>query len=317
MIRLVISVALVSVLAVWAPPAASSAADSVEALSTARGLVERAAQGEGPRDELIRSARLALESAPEIAANEWLREPLQTSPPNLDDARARLIAAQAAIELPAIAPRDSVTARISLDGILSNPPIKGWSWLNLVPGWLLPLLLLLEPIATAIWNAVRWPFDRFLELLSWLLRGTVNSVAIIAIGGGIALGLGLLLRRGLHSSIVAQSEIPEAGAQLPPTSGEALAIAHHHAQRQQFREACHYVFLSTLLWIEEHDLEGFKPAATNREYLAQVAAHPLVARALRPVVSRFDRLWYGQDHVSESDYRDLLALADRLRAAVG
>jgi hypothetical protein len=315
-IRLALAAALLAGIALFAPASASPSADSRSVLSATQELLERASREPPQRDQLVQSARAALEAEPELAQNEWLREPLQASPANLEEARARLAAAQAALDLATISPREPAAARASLDHILSNPPIKGWSWLSLVPDWLLPLLLFLEPVATFIWNVVRWPFDRFLELIGGLLEMIVNSAAIVAIGVAIALALVLLLRRGLRAAIVAQSELTELSAPLPPTSGEAVAIAQRHAQEGRFREACHYVFLSTLLWIEERGQAEFQPAATNREYLAQIASQPLVARALRPVVSRFDRVWYGQDQVTEADYRDLLVLADELRAAV-
>jgi hypothetical protein len=83
----------------------------------------------------------------------------------------------------------------------------------------------------------------------------------------------------------------------------------------RYREACHFVLTATLLWLEEHTGANFDPAATNREHLARVANQPLVAAALAPVVNYFDRLWYGQESVAETDYRELLGLAARVREA--
>jgi hypothetical protein len=96
---------------------------------------------------------------------------------------------------------------------------------------------------------------------------------------------------------------------------EALARAAAQSAAGHYREACHFVLMATLLSIEERGQIRFDPAATNREHLTRLAALPAVARALDLVVARFDRIWYGQAWVSETDYRDLLSLSRRVAQA--
>jgi Domain of unknown function (DUF4129) len=165
---------------------------------------------------------------------------------------------------------------------------------------------------------VRWPFDRLFDLLRIVVDspffGPSALVGAIAIIGGLV----LLFRRGLGAALVGQSEAAAAKLDLPPTSRDALAASQQSASEGQYREACHFVFLSTLLWIEEQGITRFDRAATNREHLARLLGETVVptvglAGALEPVVARFDRVWYGQPTATDVDYQELLALAERLQ----
>jgi hypothetical protein len=124
----------------------------------------------------------------------------------------------------------------------------------------------------------------------------------------------LLYRRALQAAIVSQAEVAPPSAGLPPTSAEALVEARRLAAVGSYRDACHFVLLSTLLGMQETGAVRFDPAATNREHLERVAQLPTVAAALQQVVSRFDRLWYGQAAVSDADYQDLLRAAGLARS---
>lgn len=296
--------------------AAQSEADSRAAIERALQSVELAAQSSGAeRDANVRAALRALEADERLAASAPLREPLVASPPQIERAQARLVAARAALERPAGGAPDVDSARRGLARILSNPPFRAWDPLTLVPDWLLPLALVIADLLGWFSRIVRWPFDRVLDVVSLLLRGPVGSIGIPLLAFGILCGIVLLYRTGLRAAIVAQAEVSAPSHQLPPTALRALELAQQHASVGRYRNACHFVFLATLLWIEEHADAHFDPTATNREHLAQVGNQPTIARALAPVVTHFDQLWYGQETVGESDYRALLGLAARVREA--
>jgi hypothetical protein len=309
-------VLLIVVMSVFPRAAAGQTDDALGSVARALELAKRAqAATEPERIVLVRQAQDVLAERPELSGSNWLHEPLNVSSPDLEQAIERLSAVQATLQgRPADRP-NTEAARALLDRILAGPPFAGWSWLAFVPALLLPLALLAERIAELIWNAMRWPFDRILDLLNYLFEGLFFTPAVLVLALIATIGLVWLYRRGLRSAIVAEAEIAAPRGDLPPTSAEALAAAQACASAGEFRDACHFVFLSTLLWIEEQGRARFVPAATNREYLAQIAAQPRVSAALGPVVNRFDRIWYGQDSVGDADYQDLLAAATRLREA--
>ena len=144
--------------------------------------------------------------------------------------------------------------------------------------------------------------------------GPLMAVAALAIGAGIV----VLYRRGLGAILVRQAESEMVKAAAPVTAAEALAEAAKQDALARYREACHFLLLATLLWIEEKGLARFNRSATNREHLTQLASVAEVPDrrlvvALEPAIARFDRVWYGQAFVSHADYRDLLTLAGRVR----
>ncbi|MBI4492986.1 MAG: DUF4129 domain-containing protein [Chloroflexi bacterium] len=312
--RLALAAALVAAFALATPGTAAGPQEARSAVARALALVEQASQAPvAERPALARAALDALAAAPELADFTWLRDPLAASPPELARARARLAAAQEALEPPAGALDPA--ARSSLDRILSNPPFKSPSVQSLLPSWLVPVAVLIDAAARVVWNLVRWPFDRLLDLLRWVFTEVVSGPAALALGLLAIAGLVLLYRRGLRAALVAQAEVAASDEPLPPTAAEALAAAQRYAAAGQYREACHFVLLSALLSIEAQGWARLDRAATNREHLARLATQPSVAAALAPVVARFDRLWYGQDTVTDADYRELLRLAGRVREA--
>lgn len=313
--RIAFAAAVLAAAMVAAAHAASPPRDASATLSQVSELVERARTASGPeRDALARRARDALRSEPELSDPAWLAEPLERTPPDLDRARVRLASASELLGRPqTTAPPPE--ARSILSRILARPPFRPWDLESMLPPWLLPIALTVIEVLELVFNLVRWPFDRLGELLERIFGTLFSGAAVVVLAALFTLGLVLLYRVGLRSAIVSQAEIAPAGVPLPPTAGEALAIAQRHAAAGRYRDACHYVFLSTLAWIEERGHARFHPASTNREYLTQLAAAPGLAVALRPVVASFDRLWYGQDLVTDVEYRDLLSLAARFREA--
>lgn len=289
--------------------------DAQAALARVSSLVEAAGQApEADRAALIAQALAALDGTPALAGNAWLREALAASPPDLARARGRFAAANDAAQ--SVRPaRDPVAALAALDDVLGDPIFQERDWLALLPAWLLPAAIFVEIVLDALWNAVRWPVDRLLDLLTRIISGVLGGPIVIALGVLLIGGLILLYQRGLRSAIVRQAEVARSDMPIPPSASEALGLAGRHAAVGEYREACHFVLLSTLLAIEERGHARFDPAATNREHLARLAGWPPLARSLDRVVGRFDRIWYGQDAVTEADYRDLLSLADGVAKA--
>ena len=311
MIRLLAACLLVAALALLGQPAPTQA-DAAGALANAGELVRqaRAASEDGQRSRLAREALVALAGEPSVAPWDWLRAPLESNPPDLAVAQERLDAATAALSLEATAV-DARHARTVLQDVLADRRFNPGHWHDLIPGWLLPAIILIERLLELVWNIVRWPFDRLLDLLGDLLR----SAVMVPVGILFAIAVMLLYRGALRSALVRQAEISKETEPFAMTAMEALGAAQRAATLGHYREASHFVLISTLLWVEEHEAARFDPSATNREHLrrAQAAARPAVARALAPLVATFDTLWYGTGAVTEADYRSLLDLASRVR----
>jgi Domain of unknown function (DUF4129) len=257
-----------------------------------------------------------LRADPSLSDQAWLIDPLTANPPDLARANARISAALAALDA---APQThvSASARADLDAVLADPRFHPADPLSLLPAWLVPVALALISVANFLWSIIRWPFDQIFALLQQAVGSRAFGPTMVALAALITVGVVLLYRRGLRAAIARQEEMAAPAGELPPTAADAIAAARARAADGEYRDACHYLLFSALLWVEERRGLRFDRAATNREHMRRVVAEAgprseLVV-ALEPVVLRFDRLWYGQSAVSRDDYDGLATLVGHLQ----
>jgi hypothetical protein len=257
----------------------------------------------------------AVEAEPSIGISDWLLAPLKSSPPDLDQGRARM---SATLDLMTAPPdhQDLDARRGALDGVLQGPPFQTRDLKSISPEWLIPLILLLEWLSTLIGNMIRWPFDRLGAAIRAFIDGPAYVPVVTLIAIAAVASLVLLYRRGLRAALVSETELSADVLTLPLTSAQALNRAQRLAADGRYREASHFILLSALLWIEEHGQTRFERSATNWEHLQRLDRHSPAAAPLRGLIDRFDRLWYGQASTTAEEYRDLEALALRVRQAV-
>lgn len=297
--------------------AAASIEDARTSLERAIVTLDHVAELPEPgRTESLTQLRAELKKETAHALGAWIAEPLEQTPANLPSARLRLVQAVDALGAPSDSDRVAAQ-RQSLAAVMAGPPFTTRDIKSVAPEWLIPIALVLEWLATTVWNAVRWPFDRLGDIWHGFVHGPafLPIISLLAVAGGIALVL--LYRRGLRAALVTEVALQEAGVALPPTSTQAADSAQRFAARGQYREACHFMFLSALLWIEEHGQTRFDRSATNWEHLQRLGVRSPLVPPFRLLINRFDRLWYGQADVTESDYRDLEVLTARLRGEPG
>jgi hypothetical protein len=142
-------------------------------------------------------------------------------------------------------------------------------------------------------------FDTGLDGADFLLT------VVLPLLTGIALVVVIVLAiRRLRSDFVRQTAVDEKAWQ----TGEQLTAATAYQQAQttsgagDYRTAVRYLYLSTLLALDERDILRYDRAATNREYLRRVAHQPDLYRLLQDVVDVFDRVWYGFQPIGRETY---------------
>jgi hypothetical protein len=74
-----------------------------------------------------------------------------------------------------------------------------------------------------------------------------------------------------------------------------------------------YLYLSSLLLLEERDLIRYDRSQTNQEYLRSVAGRPELAVILQDVIDVFDRVWYGFQSLDSRAYAQYQARVEQLR----
>ena len=162
------------------------------------------------------------------------------------------------------------------------------------------------------WASISWllPEQAFLagEGL-WFRIGLTVAVSLLLI---LIL---LFIMRELFANLIPETALnPD-----PTTSDEHLTAdsAFRRAQRLSgggdYRTAVRYLYLSSLLLLDERGLLRYDRSRTNREYLRSVAHTSNLAPILHEVIDVFDRVWYGYQPLDEKTYAHYAARVAELR----
>ncbi len=148
-------------------------------------------------------------------------------------------------------------------------------------------------------GTMRLPLSNLLAILAAVL---VAAVLLYALRDVIT---GFTADAALHAE-------DELGGQ-PLTAELALQRAQELSTGGDYRTAVRYLYLSALLLLEERGLLRYDRSLTNREYLRSVAHRPELAATLREVIDVFDRVWYGFQTLSASEYEAYARRVETLR----
>lgn len=121
-------------------------------------------------------------------------------------------------------------------------------------------------------------------------------ISILLVSAGI-LAIGLILYfvfRRFRREIAIDVEPGTAGEDTDPQdASRAMDRARDLSKIGDYRQALRYLYLSTLLLLEERGLIRYDRSRTNLEYLQSVGDHPQLATHLREIIQIFERSWYG------------------------
>ncbi len=140
----------------------------------------------------------------------------------------------------------------------------------------------------------------------------LSQILLIGIGLLLVAGLFVYFLRGLKIQTTAIKTADELD-DVPETAADARELAQTSEQVQDYRNAVRYLYLSSLLTLDEQGLIHFDRTLTNREHLQQIANQPRLLEMLRPVVNTFDNVWYGFAVLDEVRYEEFRRNVDRLR----
>lgn len=192
-------------------------------------------------------------------------------------------------------------ARAQLDRILAGPE---YQWAS---GG--------EP--NAIIRFIRTAILRFYLLVLSLTNFTSRGISAV-VGALIFLIVLVFGLRGLWSTLVGEAAlVTDHHLDEPISAAVALERAREFSLSGDYRTAVRYLYLSTLLELEERGLLIYDRSRTNREYLRSVADRPELAATLRDVVDVFDRVWYGFQPLAEDAYLQYQAQVEALRRRRG
>ncbi len=105
----------------------------------------------------------------------------------------------------------------------------------------------------------------------------------------------------------------EDGESEPLTSGAAFEKAQMLSRGGDYRSAVRYLYLSSLLLMDERGVLRYDRSKTNREYLRSVANSPELAKPLEEVIEVFDNVWYGYHSLEEESFKHYSARVEELK----
>lgn len=188
-----------------------------------------------------------------------------------------------------------------LKEILARPEFQ-WEQTSQGPNWL-------QRILDAFYN--------FFERMAFGVQNTLYYGRVpLMIGAALLLLLSLFyISRNLSRSLVREAELNAQGSEDEAllTSKGALQRAQTLSSQGDYRNAIRYLYLSSLLVLDERGLLRYDRSRTNREYLRSVSSKPGLATPLRDVIDVFDRVWYGFESVDEQTYQSYMQHVDELR----
>lgn len=262
-----------------------------------RALEESSLQNAATRDE-IRELWIDVDQverpdgATQMIDTRWLTEPLIfDNDANLEKLREQVQVLQDYHNRETSASSTGSNDLDALDDVLADPRFQ---YEEIEPT---PVPELPEPIN------VEAPNFGFLSGLS--------RMVLIVLGIGVVIAVLLFIASGLRTKPIA-TEIDLIGNDDPETAHDAQQMATSSAADMDYRNAIRYLYLASLLLLDEHGLIHYDQALTNREHLRQVANDPTLVAVLRPVINVFEDVWYGFAPVDEALYQEFRAYVDRL-----
>ncbi len=138
---------------------------------------------------------------------------------------------------------------------------------------------------------------------------------LIGLTSLMLMGVLAFILRELLADLVTESKVDptlETGPEVL-TAEAAFKQAQRLSGDGDYRTAVRYLYLSSLLMLDERKLLRYDRSQTNREYLRSVAHLPKLESILRDVIDVFDRVWYGYRPLNEEDYARYAARVTELR----
>jgi hypothetical protein len=167
--------------------------------------------------------------------------------------------------------------------------------------------------------------DWFNRLLDWLFNrsgaggngGTINIPFSLFPYLAVFLLIATLvyMLRGTLAGLVSEARLEENGR-----AGDEMLTAEGAFQKAQlisaggdYRTAARYLYLSSLLLLDERGLLRYDRSKTNREYLRNLSGRLDLLNPLRAVIETFDRVWYGFKPLDKDSFGEYVERVNELR----
>lgn len=162
---------------------------------------------------------------------------------------------------------------------------------------------------------------RFYDWMEWISNRVLSATfrygrVPLIVAAALLFVLSLFyISRSLSRSLVREAQLAAEGSDDDETLSSKGAMQRAHALSGQgdYRSAIRYLYLSSLLVLDEQGLLRYDRSRTNREYLRSLSSKPELAKPLSDVIDVFDRVWYGYESVDEQTYQSYVGHVEKLR----
>jgi hypothetical protein len=184
----------------------------------------------------------------------------------------------------------------SLHGILAQPEFT----------WQQPASNPLNDWFQKIINAIN---DLINDLLSRIfgakpLAGSTGTFTWAIVASLVLIAVFIFVYRTLFNDFIRETELNEGDETSEPfTSESAFDRAQSLSRGGDYRSAVRYLYLSSLLLMDERGILRYDRSRTNHEYLRSVANIPELAKPLGEVIEVFDYVWYGYHSLEEESFK--------------
>ncbi len=143
----------------------------------------------------------------------------------------------------------------------------------------------------------------------------VNDVMLSVIASIFLAAILIYVFRTLLVDFMKEAHIngQEDGENEPLTAEAAFEKAQTLSRGGDYRSAVRYLYLSSLLLMDERGVLRYDRSKTNREYLRSVANSPELAKPLEEVIEVFDNVWYGYHSLEEESFKHYSARVEELK----
>jgi hypothetical protein len=160
-------------------------------------------------------------------------------------------------------------------------------------------------------------FSKFMDRLAYGIQNGVyyGRVPLIIAAVLVFIISLFFIARNLSRNLVREAELATENGDNDAllTSKGAMQRAQTLSGQGDYRNAVRYLYLSSLLILDENGVLRYDRSRTNREYLRSVSSKPELAKPLNDVIDVFDRVWYGFDSVDDETYQSYVKHVDELR----
>lgn len=258
-----------------------------------------------PRLDRVRAPlRLAADLAHDRTALAPISADLDRDPADVQDARTRLQALIAAVQLPpGSVAEDPHASRGALDDVYRQGQLAGLGHRRSGDD-------LFSRIGRALLDVLRW--------LASHLVGSLGLVpTLILVGLILAAVVGYVLLRLQRAGTAGVRRVAPEPAARGVDPDDEWRLATDAAARGDHREAVRHAFRSALLAIAVRGRLAVDAAWTTSELLARARSDADLVAALAPAAASFDRAWYSGRPVTAQDWAVARDRCQALRTLAG